>query len=208
VPVEPDPRMTELFPSMAGSVFSSAPAEWSEAVLLMEIDTASSKLELSYDTPGGRQSRSSAVDGEAMMALIDVADERGEGFDIELTVRPDESYDAVVSPRIEAGLAAEDSGYMYVLKPDHRPPPYRGAGADPAEAASRDSTEAGDPEAAVRLMREYLARVHAMFGKPLSTDEERPDSLADIRRHLDALERRTGWRCPPICARRTSRYGV
>lgn len=194
MPAEPDPRLNRLFPSMARSVLAAAPAEWSRAIYKVEATPGCSSTSLTYDTADGRIGRTADLDDEVVMTLINLVGEDDAGFDIELTVRPDGDYEAAVSIREDTGLVAKDRGYFSILDPGHRPPPYRGS--EPDETEPRDPSEAGDPDEVGRLIREYLSRVYAIFGKRLRTDEERPDSPADIRRHLDALERRTGVTLP------------
>ena len=193
---ELDPRLRRLPPSMAGSVLAAAPDEWSRATYKkVEVTGGSQTMRLSFDTADGRESRSADVGYEVVMALAELADGYEAGFDVELTVRPDGDYEALVTMRGATGLTEEDAGYLYTFDPDHRPPPYRGP--EPDETGPRDPSQAGDPGEIASLIRDYLSRVHAIFGEPPGrTDEERPDGPEDGRRHLDALERRAGVRLP------------
>ncbi|REE95532.1 SMI1/KNR4 family protein [Thermomonospora umbrina] len=170
---ELDPPAEALLRSMAESVVAAAPDDWDSAILVCEAGDGGVSARLAYERPGGLdRGRSPGIDHSG---LLDVSRRLGgpAGLDVELTVRPDGAYEAILTPRGAHGLIPAHDGHIYVLDPSYRPPQ---PGED-HEGPLAGTTGTGDPEEAARLLREVLRLKYEIVGR---TEPPRPPASGDV----------------------------
>ncbi|MBA9004325.1 SMI1/KNR4 family protein [Thermomonospora cellulosilytica] len=153
---ELDPPAAAVFRSLAEAMADAAPDGCTAAVLTCDVSAGAARYGLVFERPDGEIRNAPPLSGlmdrfrEDLRKIVERDADGAAG--IEVTVRASGDYTAVVSPR---GGHQPWPGFgcqIFVIDHDHLPPQPGEEQEGPADPAP-----AGDPEEAVRLLREVLA---------------------------------------------------
>lgn len=191
-----DPEITALLQRMALSMAKGAPKGWQRASISAHADRHGTGGHGAVNVLANGKSRPGSMrKPEYLKRIFELDDTGADELAIELVVHPDGRFEAMTSRAIvrQPGGAPGEGGYVYVLRPDVRPPDAGDFQAGPA-----NPTQAGDPQEAVLLLRAYLCKRAEIIGREPGPLERFEDVLPAPReaQEIEDLERALGVRLP------------
>jgi cell wall assembly regulator SMI1 len=191
------PEITALLQRMAHSMAKGAPRGWRRASISAHADRHGAGGHGAVNVLADGRSRPGSMRVPGYLKRVFEADDTGaDELTIELEVRSDGSFEAMTSRAIArrpGGAVGEEGAYVYVLRPDVRPPDAGDFQPGPSNPA-----QAGDPGEAVRLLRAYLGKRAEITGGGPGPLERIEDVLPAPREapEIGDLEQALGVRLP------------
>ncbi|NBE51707.1 SMI1/KNR4 family protein [Streptomyces boluensis] len=192
-----NPEITALLQRTAHSMAKGAPEGWQRASISAHAGRHGVGSHGAVNVLADGKSRPGSMRNlDRLKRVFELDDTGADELMIDLVVHPGGEFEAVTSRAIVQqafGAAPGDPGYVYVLRPDVRPPDAGDLHSGPA-----DPTQAGDPQEAVRLLRATLAKRAEIFGSESGPLESFEDVLPAPReaQMIEDLEQALSVRLP------------